>query len=544
MEHSLLHALQLVGMITVLGGTFFVLVFLSAARTKASFDGEQISAWETITRHWSFWAAVIAGLGAVTDLFVQVAEVNGATIYGGVQIAEMGRFIFGTFVGRAGFIKALLLFAVALCLKGKWKWQWPISAFLGTAAGIASSLVSHSAALPHHRIGAIAAQALHLFMGAVWIGTLVQLFACRKLYNKPEPKNEVRLLSFIVNRFSPIALMAALLVFCSGFYALWRFLLQTPEAAITSPYGITLLIKLALLTVMLFAAWVNWRRWRPALSAISPDILSKVQSGSIIQHFVKTLELEVTAGLFVIAIAGILAGIAPPGEEGVYRLNQHEFKRLFKPDWPTSTIVNPAKFVGAEERTVEDLRYAEFTHNWSGVLVLALGILWLGQSVYGGQFYRRTWPLLLVPFGFFIAIAADPEIWILRKVSLLQVLRDPQLIEHQIGTALVFVLVWLGWKDGKKSDEEQPLGYPLPILMICGSLMLLGHAHSNLSGSEHLTTLINVQHGIFGGLGLSGGIVRWFQLRSLVPRRIAMVVWPACVMGLGIFMAFFYREVM
>jgi hypothetical protein len=217
---------------------------------------------------------------------------------------------------------------------------------------------------------------------------------------------------------------------------------------------------------------------------------------------------------------------------------------LFKPDWPTSTIVNPATFVGAEERTVQDLRYAEFTHNWSGVVVLALGIVWLGQSVYGGKFYVRTWPLLLIPFGFFIAIAADPEIWILREASLPTILRDPQLVEHQIGAALVFILAWLGWKDEKKSAEVQPLGYPLPILMICGSLMLLGHAHSNLSGSEQLTTLINVEHAIFGGLGLCAGIVRWFQLRLLVPSRVARIVWPTCVMGLGIFMAFFYREVM
>jgi hypothetical protein len=118
------------------------------------------------------------------------------------------------------------------------------------------------------------------------------------------------------------------------------------------------------------------------------------------------------------------------------------------------------------------------------------------------------------------------------------------LIEHQIGAALVFILVWLGWKDGNKSAEVQPLGYPLPILMICGSLMLLGHAHSNLSGSEQLTTLINVEHAIFGGLGLCAGVVRWFQLRSLIPSRIAKIVWPTCVMGLGVFMAFFYREVM
>jgi hypothetical protein len=60
---------------------------------------------------------------------------------------------------------------------------------------------------------------------------------------------------------------------------------------------------------------------------------------------------------------------------------------------------------------------------------------------------------------------------------------------------------------------------------------------------DDLTNLINVQHAVFGAFGLFAGTCRLLVLRGLVPSAPWRFVWPACVMGLGIFMAFFYREV-
>ena len=78
--------------------------------------------------------------------------------------------------------------------------------------------------------------------------------------------------------------------------------------------------------------------------------------------------------------------------------------------------------------------------------------------------------------------------------------------------------------------------------MIVGSLLLLGHAHSTLTVTEEINNLINVQHAIMGACGLFGGTLRLMQLRGLIPARVASFAWPACVIALGIFLAFFYRE--
>jgi hypothetical protein len=184
-------------------------------------------------------------------------------------------------------------------------------------------------------------------------------------------------------------------------------------------------------------------------------------------------------------------------------------------------------------------------HHWSGAFVCVLGLGWLLQSIGGGagKWAGYGWPLVLVPFAIFVAMMADPEVWLLRRVSLRQAISDPQLLEHQLGAVMILVLVWLGWRDLKKPAARRPLGYALPVIMILGGILLLGHAHSTLSATEALTNLINVQHAVFGAFILLAGATRWLSLRDLIPPRAASVIWPCLIIGLGTFMLFFYREV-
>ena len=107
---------------------------------------------------------------------------------------------------------------------------------------------------------------------------------------------------------------------------------------------------------------------------------------------------------------------------------------------------------------------------------------------------------------------------------------------------MISALAWLGWRDRKKPQATRPLGYALPTIFILGGVLLLGHAHSTLNITEEVTNLINYQHAVFGAFILFAGMVRWLSLRDLISRRIADVLWPSLICGLGVFMAFFYRE--
>src|SRR6185436_6429721 len=106
MEHSLLHALQLCGIVVALGGAFFVLALLLPVSRRLSLPEAERIKWESVIARWIFCGAITAAIAAGTDLCVQVAEVQGKSIYGGVDPAEVFRFSTQTAVGRFGVLRA------------------------------------------------------------------------------------------------------------------------------------------------------------------------------------------------------------------------------------------------------------------------------------------------------------------------------------------------------------------------------------------------------------------------------------------------------
>ena len=545
MEHSLLHALQLCGIVVALGGSILMLgLFFPAFRTfnqegqPPAFAGQLNASVE----RWFFWGACVGVVAAILNLCVDVAEIQGRTIFGGVSAAMVWRFATITTVGHLSLLRlgALILTAGAMLVKGRWKWRLGLVTAL--AAAVCESLISHAAAQPTGRIAVITVELIHILAASLWLGVLIHLLLARRAIESATDPAGSALVAEVVRRFSPVAMTAVGLLGISGLYLVIRYLC-TPAAVPTTAYGLTLLVKLVLLVPLLYAGYVNYRIIRPGLQTLRSGQSEKPRR-ALLRRFGKTLELEVTSGVLVITVAGILASVSPPGRTDSLRLTDAQIAAVLTPHLPRVEIANPETFYGAQERTVADLQYAEFTHNWSGVMVCLLGCGWLAVSLGGqtGRWAERAWPWLLIPFPFFIAVAADPEVWLMRKVTLMQTISDPQLLEHQLGALLAFILVGLGWLDRRLPEGQRPLGYALPVVMILGSLLLLGHAHSNFTSTQELTNLINVQHAVFGTFGLFAGTVRWLSLRGLFPAAIARPLWPALVIGLGLYMAFCYRE--
>ncbi len=533
MEHSLLHGLQICGLIFALGGVLFQLLVLGPALRKHP-DHPRARELQEMAKLWVFRAALAATLGVFIDLFVQVAEINGKTIYGGVSIGTVFRYLHATTVGNIAAIKLLLLMAVTLLARRVHNTALFV---LLIGATLATTLISHSAALPVNRETAIAAQFFHIAGAAFWLGMLAFVFVAALKLARGEP-GDLDLLASIVLRFSPYALASVILISLSGMYSSVRFIIS-PRAVFVSAYGLTLAIKMFLLGLVAYAGFINWRLIRPELADSQ-----NANRSAWAKHFLSLLEFELSAGILLMLVAGILGAISPPAEVGSAQLSPVQTAALLSPRLPPSKLVDPKGFVGAATRTDDDLRYAEFTHQWSGVFVLLMGVCWLAQSLSAQRagVAARLWPLLLVPFGAFISAIADPEVWILHMYSVREVLSDPGILEHQIGAALVFVLAWFGLRDTKREPKLRPLGYLFPIVIIAGSLMLLGHAHSSLGVSEELSSLINMQHAIIGGFGLLAGVARWFEIRGLPGQSSFRFVWPALIVLLGLFMAFFYRE--
>lgn len=533
MEHSALHALLLCGLTVACGGVLAIWWLLRPA-ARLSTVAITRALFVSVERLVMI-GALAAALATAGDFFVQAAEIENQTVFGGVDLSLVLRFITVTTVGQLNLTRGILLLLAATAVRflpGAWKWS--ITGLLAFGALVATAFVSHAAAQPEGRAVFIGCQMAHLAAVAAWMGVLLHLFVARRHLLTPEA---APLLAEIVRRFSPFALATTSLLALTGLLAAGRFL-QSFGALFTSAYGLTLLVKLTLLAPALAAGFINYRVIRPALRAASGDRLP------VLRRFGRTLELEVTAGILVITVAGILGSVSPPGEDGSLRLTSRQTQALLTPHWPTSHVDNWMAADDPRGPTLDDLHYSEFTHNWSGVIVTLLGIGWMVQAS-GGRlslWAGRINPFLLLPFGGFVAMLANPELWLLHYVSPWEAITNPQILEHQIGAALVFVLAWLSWRDLRQPATLRPLGYPLPVIMIVGSLLLLGHAHSTPAVSDELTNLINVQHAVLGACGLFAGTVRWFVLRDLIRGRWANLLWPAWIIVLGLFMAFVYRE--
>jgi putative copper export protein len=548
MEHSLLHGLQLTGLIVALGGPVFVLALLRpACRRLGPEPARDILAAALSVRaaRWVAIGALTAGLATLLDLFVQAAEVQGLAPYGGVDWTLLGRLATRTTVGQLALARIALLLLVAAVTRAPGPTRWGAIAALGAGAVWCTGLASHAAAQPTARLPAIATQLAHVGAGAAWIGVLVHLLAARSVMVGHARPPCLALIAEIVRCFSPVALGAASLLLVSGVYAAVRNL-HTPAGLVTSAYGLTLSVKLALVLVVLAAGVVNYRSVRPNLVRLA-GASGPAPGDAIawITRFGRTLELEATAGVLVVIIAGIVGSIAPPGADGSLRLTPAQLDAVLTPAWPRTTLVDPARFVGAATRTADDLRYAELMHNWSGVFVTAMGLAWLAEGLgrRSAALATRVWPFLLASLAVFISAFADPEVWVLRTVTFREAIVDPTIIEHQLGAGLVLAMAWLAWRDRRRPARERPLGPALPLLMMVGGVLLLGHAHASARTTEELGTLIGVQHGVLGALGLLAGTVRWLSLRGIVPERPARILWPLLVAVLGLFLTFCYREI-
>ena len=548
MEHSLLHGFQLTGLIVALGGPVFVLGLLLPACRRLGPEPARDGLAGALSDRAARWVAVgalTAGMATFLDLFVQVAEIQERSPFGGVEPALVARFATATTVGQLALARIAFLVLTAAATRVRGALRWGAIAVLGVGALWCTGLTSHAAAQPTERIPAIASHLAHIGAGAAWIGVLAHLLAARSTITRLTSPPSLALIAEIVRRFSPVALAAASLLLASGVYAATRHL-HTPVGLVTSAYGLTLVVKLVMVLPVLVAGFINDRIVRPNLRRLAgAPALAPGEAMPWVRLFGRMLELEVTAGVLVITIAGIVGSIAPPGEDGSLLLTARQLDAVLSPVLPRATLVDPSLFIGAATRTVDDLRYAELMHNWSGVFVTAMGLLWLVQGLgeRSASLAARAWPFLLVILAVFISVFADPEVWVWRAVTFREAISDPTVVEHQLGAAMVLVMAWLGGRDRWRPARERPLGPALPLLMMMGSLLLLGHAHAGVRTNEGLGTLINVQHGVLGALGLLAGAVRWLGLRGLLPERAARTLWPLLVTALGLFLAFCYREI-
>lgn len=165
---------------------------------------------------------------------------------------------------------------------------------------VVTPLTGHAVEHPWGAVVGVALHFVHLAGGSLWLGTLAVLTASLvRLDDLP-----AEALAVAVDRFSPFALIGAALAVGAGVLLGWVYSGGITEV-LNSAYGITLLVKLALVAVVALVGWYNWKRVRPALAAQGP---TRLRRSAVIELVLGTLLLAATAVLVALAAPGLGMG--------------------------------------------------------------------------------------------------------------------------------------------------------------------------------------------------------------------------------------------
>jgi putative copper export protein len=169
------------------------------------------------------------------------------------------------------------------------------------ALGLSPALSGHAAATGRWTGASVVADSLHVVGAGGWLGSLLVVVTVGlPLALRSEEGRRGRTVAFLIESFSPTAMLFAGLVAATGVFASWIHLTSLSDLW-TTPYGRTLLLKLALLLGVFGTGAYNWLRVKP-----SPG------GEAAAHHLRRSATVELLVGLFLLAVTAVLVATPPP----------------------------------------------------------------------------------------------------------------------------------------------------------------------------------------------------------------------------------------
>ena len=358
-EDPFIRWLLLLSVLALMGGLVFELLVsrpvLTAAGTRSPLGRLRPRLRSSSQR--LLWFALIVFLAAsVAQLLTQVVaafdipltETAGARAIELLQETDWGRMWLWR-AGLAVLVGALFLLPLIVRFRRAPRQDRLVTIILWLAL-IASlgilltiSMTSHAAATIGIARFALINDMVHLTAAAVWVGGLMHLIAGTPLFIggiSESPRRHA--LSRLVRRFSAAAVLSVVVLIITGVYSAWAQV--TEFAALDTPYGTALIVKVAVIAVLLLVAAVNLIWVRPRLRG----------SSTAARWLRRTVAAEVVLAVLVILAVGFLTALEPARQVAsrVLALQQQEltFSETIEGADVTLTI-EPAR-VGANTFTV------------------------------------------------------------------------------------------------------------------------------------------------------------------------------------------------
>ena len=304
----------LLGVLTTVGGMTFLLLVARPALAALAIQSESVTA----LRHVLTWGITGTALIASTTLLaastVQLI-VQASVVYETSVADALGKPLISLLTetdwGRLWIWRALLAAFMVAVLAVEWRrirneqesrsGTAPI--YLVTALGlgvlVTISMTSHAAATPNVRIMALLNDLAHMGAAAVWIGGLVSLAMTLYVSDVLEEAERRPILVALARQFSIVAGLSVAVLLLTGLYSAWAQV--TVIQALSTPYGWTLVVKIAIVALLLLAATANLVWVRPRL-----------RSGGRAAYWLRRLvAVECVLAVLVVLSVGFLTALEP-----------------------------------------------------------------------------------------------------------------------------------------------------------------------------------------------------------------------------------------
>ena len=290
--------LTFTGLLIILGAIAFNRLVLGSLRRQGPPAREVALVQPASARAASLGlaGAVILGVMALARLYAQSYAMHGAGE--ATNPGLLGTMLTSTVWGWGWLLQvaaAAAAIAGFVTARRRRAGGWTLATLGAIALAFTPALSGHAASAPRLTGFAILSDGLHVMGAGGWLGSLlaVLIIGIPAALRLPQPERG-RAVADIVNAFSPTALAFAGLSGVTGLFTGWLHV-GSLGALWQTQYGQTLLLKLAVLSVVAATGAYNWRRVRPALGDLAGA--ARIRRSASAELAVGALVLLVTAVL-------------------------------------------------------------------------------------------------------------------------------------------------------------------------------------------------------------------------------------------------------
>jgi putative copper resistance protein D len=189
------------------------------------------------------------------------------------------------------------------------RWSlWPVAAVCASVAAFTTGLTGHAVGMEDQAWITVVAHGVHVMAAGWWIGALILILIVTTRTDFERDVEARVSLARVIDRFSPVAIVAVSALVVAGGVATWRHVfVPAGIEGFASPYGLALLAKVGAFSGAALCGLYNWRVLSPALAG----------SADAARQFRAMAWLEVSLGVVAVVLTALLGTLSmpePPGE--------------------------------------------------------------------------------------------------------------------------------------------------------------------------------------------------------------------------------------